>query len=35
MKPYDVEAVVQEWRERRATAGDSVGEAGEAGKSEV
>lgn len=22
MKPYDVEAVVQEWRERRAAAGD-------------
>jgi hypothetical protein len=35
MKPYDVEAVVREWRERRATAGKSAGGAGETGRSEV
>lgn len=35
MKPYDVEAVVREWRERRAAAGGSAVRAEGAEGSEV
>ncbi|MFJ1805310.1 MULTISPECIES: DUF1992 domain-containing protein [unclassified Streptomyces] len=35
MKPYDVEAVVREWRERRATAGKPDGPKGTGGSEET
>ncbi|MEU1190085.1 DUF1992 domain-containing protein [Streptomyces sp. NPDC005859] len=35
MKPYDVEAVVREWRERRATAGKPDGAKGTSGSEET